>query len=122
MRIVHIQDRKYFSPPGSAAEVSILSGKAQEQGSFEKHTVAIVKLPAGSRLDQHFHKEREESYFILSGSGSITVDGKQTQVGPGDLVSVAPRETHLLEASQNQPLEYVVVTAPAWTLEDVHRT
>lgn len=121
MRIVRVQDRKNFSPPGISAEVCLLSGKTPELGSFEKHTVAIVKLPASSKLDQHFHKEREESYLVLSGSGSITIDGKRIDITSGDLVSVAPGEIHLLEASQNQSLEYVVITAPAWILEDVHR-
>lgn len=121
MRVLRQSERKYFSPPGIDAQVSILAGKGEEHGSFEKHTFATVKLAPGKKLDQHFHKEREESYLIISGSGKAVVNGQTVALNPGDMLTVSPGEVHQFIAGDVQPLEYIVVTAPAWVLEDVHR-
>jgi mannose-6-phosphate isomerase-like protein (cupin superfamily) len=121
MKVLRSSDRTFFSPPGSDAKVSILVGKNPEHGSREKHSLSVVHLPPDAQLDEHFHEEREESYLVLAGSGTVTIDGTVVAIGPGDLVSVSPGERHRLMATEAQSLEYVVVTAPAWTKEDVHR-
>lgn len=121
MRIVRSSERSYFRADGAKPEVSILAGKSREHGGFRNHTVAIVRLPAASRLDRHFHREREESYLVVSGRGEAIVNGDSIALAPGDLLSVSPGEVHQLLASDSESLEYVVVTAPAWAPEDVHR-
>lgn len=120
MRLLTAKERKTFSPPGSPALVSILAGGGQEHGGLEKHTVAVVKLPAGKSLEMHFHKHREESYLIVAGTGLATVDDKKITLKVGDLLTVWPGEHHALSAYAAGALEYVVVTAPAWAVEDVH--
>lgn len=121
MRVLRSSERAPFSPPGSKARVTILVGKETSNGGFEMHTIAIVNLPPGEKLDQHFHKKREESNLVVSGKGKIVVNGTETQISVGDLVSVKPGERHELSADSATSLEYVVVTAPAWTLEDIHK-
>lgn len=120
MRLFRASERKSFSPPNSKAAVSILAGAGPQYGRLEKHTVAIVTLPPGAELEEHFHTEREESYLVVSGSGEAIVNSERVPLTPGDLLTVWPGEHHLLRAAANQSLEYVVVTAPAWTPEDVH--
>ena len=121
MRILKLKDRVYFSPFGAQTQVSILTGKGADHGGFEKHTVAVVKLSPGAQLDRHFHQDREESYLVTAGAGTAVINNCEVKLLPGDLVTVAPRERHLLKADPSQSFEYVVVTAPAWTPEDVHR-
>jgi mannose-6-phosphate isomerase-like protein (cupin superfamily) len=121
MRVLRATERSSFSPPNSKVRVTILVGKEPYYGGFEKHTVAIVNIPAGEKLDPHFHKEREESYLVVSGKGKIFVNGKETLIKEGDLVSVLPGERHELCADAKSSLEYIVVTAPAWTIEDIHK-
>jgi mannose-6-phosphate isomerase-like protein (cupin superfamily) len=120
MRNIPAAKRSVFSPPNSKVQVAILAGKGPEHGDFNNHTIAVVKIPAGEKLDQHFHKHREESYYVLSGSGMAIVDGHEINLKPGDLVTVSPGERHMLKANTAASLEYLVVTAPAWTLEDVN--
>lgn len=122
MRIVKAANRTSFSPPNIQAKVTILGGKEKEHGDLAKHTVAIVQLNPGQKLDQHFHREREESYLVLSGHGTITVDSTVVAISVGDFVSVYPGEQHEIQAAQNNGLEYLVITAPSWTLDDVHRS
>lgn len=46
----------------------------------------------------HSHREQEEAYLVLSGSGRIKLDGEIVELGPWDLVRVAPETVRALEA------------------------
>jgi mannose-6-phosphate isomerase-like protein (cupin superfamily) len=120
MRLLRNSERNTFQAPGSQALVSILAGAGKEHGDLKNHTLAVVRIPAGESLGRHFHKYREESYLVISGRGIITIEEQDVEVNPGDLVSVSPGERHALKASTTEALEYIVVTAPAWTVEDIH--
>jgi quercetin dioxygenase-like cupin family protein len=46
----------------------------------------------GARL--HFHKEATELYYVLSGEGSVTLDGIETPVRAGSIVQIPPGVVH----------------------------
>ena len=50
----------------------------------------------GSGIGYHLQKE-DEIYYVLSGRGMMTVDGKEFEVGPGDAVLTRPGSSHGLK-------------------------
>jgi mannose-6-phosphate isomerase-like protein (cupin superfamily) len=46
----------------------------------------------------HHHRDQEEAYVVLSGSGRILLDGAVHDLGPWDVVRVAPATVRALEA------------------------
>jgi mannose-6-phosphate isomerase-like protein (cupin superfamily) len=50
----------------------------------------------GSAIGYHLQHE-DEIYYVLSGRGLMTVDGKEFPVGPGDAVLTRPGSSHGLK-------------------------
>jgi mannose-6-phosphate isomerase-like protein (cupin superfamily) len=59
----------------------------------------------------HRHREQEEAYLIISGSGQILLDGEVHDLEPWDLVRVAPEVLRALAAGPDG-LEVVAIGGP----------
>jgi mannose-6-phosphate isomerase-like protein (cupin superfamily)/pyrroloquinoline quinone (PQQ) biosynthesis protein C len=63
-----------------------------------------------------YHRHAHESWFyILSGSGLVTVEGKTHPVSAGDTVYVPRWVSHCTENNQDTPLVVLAVTDYYWT-------
>jgi uncharacterized cupin superfamily protein len=56
----------------------------------------------------HRHREQEEIYVVLSGSGRMRLDDEVVELGPWDAVRVAPSTVRALEAGPDG-LEYLAI-------------
>ena len=65
-------------------------------------------IPPGSTIGLHQHGNDEELYFILEGTGQMTVDGELRRVGPGDVIFNQPHGTHGLENDSTSDLRILV--------------
>ena len=63
-------------------------------------------LKPGSAIGYHLQKE-DEIYYVLSGHGTLTIDGKAVEVGPGDAVLTRPGSSHGLK--QTGPEDLVIM-------------
>jgi mannose-6-phosphate isomerase-like protein (cupin superfamily) len=61
----------------------------------------------GSGIGYHLQRE-DEIYYVLSGRGMMTVDGKQFEVGPGDAVLTRPGSSHALKQAGNEDLVIII--------------
>jgi mannose-6-phosphate isomerase-like protein (cupin superfamily) len=59
----------------------------------------------------HRHREQEEAYLVISGSGQILLDGEVHDLEPWDLVRVAPEVLRALAAGPDG-LEVVAIGGP----------
>ena len=75
-------------------------------------------LPPGRAVTPHHHRELEEIYYILSGSGRMTVGEESNEVAAGDAVYVPRGHRHTLENTGDQPIRLLVVCGPAFFYED----
>ncbi len=73
-------------------------------------------LKPGSGIGLHEQKE-DEIYYVLSGRGSMTLDGKTVEITPGTAVLTRPGSSHSLKQAGNEDLviliNYEVVPRPA---------
>lgn len=63
----------------------------------------IAEIAPGEALLLHHHGP-EETYYIVSGSGHMTVDGHTAEVGPGHAVFIPPNAKHSLRSTGAEPL------------------
>src|SRR5262245_7882507 len=61
----------------------------------------------GSAIGYHEQKE-DEIYYVLSGRGVMTVDGKSFDVGPGDAVLTRPGSSHGLKQTGTEDLVILI--------------
>jgi quercetin dioxygenase-like cupin family protein len=80
-------------------------------------TLGVARLPPGALLRRHRH-EQAEVYFVLEGSGIVTIDGEAHPVGPGSGVFLAGDAVHALECTGASDLRVAYVLA-ADSFEDV---
>lgn len=67
-------------------------------------------LPPGASIGVHQHEDDEEYYYILSGTGIMTLDGVDHTVEPGDLTAVFPGGSHGLRNTGAANLRVLVVS------------
>lgn len=65
-------------------------------------------LPPGSSIGYHGHREDEEIYVILEGTGTMTVNGTEIRVGPGDVIVNKPWWKHGLVNDGSEPVKALV--------------
>jgi len=86
----------------------VLRQKAGE-GRFEGF--GLLRIPPKGIFPKHVHPEREEIYYVLSGSGTLMIEDKEMAISEGTVISVSGDVPHGLSNSTNQPLSVIYVTA-----------
>ncbi len=72
--------------------------------------VSINQLPAGAGVPfVHSHKQNEEIYGILSGKGSVVLDGETIQLTAGDWLKVAPAAKRQFSAAADSGMTFVCI-------------
>ena len=64
-------------------------------------------LEPGAAIGYHLQKE-EEIYYILSGTGEMTMNGKIFPVKEGDAILTMPGNSHGLKQTGAAPLELII--------------
>lgn len=72
----------------------------------------------GHRFSYQYHKEKEESWFILKGVAEITYGNHHFYASPGEFIHVPPMTNHRIGAP-NEDVEVLEVSTPH--LEDIVR-
>ncbi len=82
------------------------------EGSANVHVVSVLK--GGT----HFHKAYDEIYYVLSGTGRLTLENQTHMLRPGTIVNIPAGVTHDLESSDDTPLEFIIFGSPPMSIED----
>lgn len=118
MRVVRKEDISTPIKNPSGEEIYDMIGRPPESGGTIRHSVAHVVIPSGKSSHAHYHKESEETYYILKGVSSMRVDTKTFRLEPGQACLIKPFETHQIFNEGEDDLEFLAVSAPAWTPDD----
>jgi mannose-6-phosphate isomerase-like protein (cupin superfamily) len=70
---------------------------AKFQGIFLKE----LFLQKGCSSSLHFHKEKDEFFYIVSGRVRIHIADNQTELAAGDTLHIAPGQPHRIEPLQD---------------------
>jgi|GEM_PF-712382 len=72
----------------------------------EQFETVLVSWPKKNKGAMVAHTEKEQTFFVLSGSGIITIENEHASVKPGDIVFVPRNAPHTTEA-KNEDLSYL---------------
>jgi mannose-6-phosphate isomerase-like protein (cupin superfamily) len=93
---------------GGEREISFARVLAREAGSIRFIDLSV--LAPGADIGRHTHTaDNEELYVVVSGKGWMTLDERQFEVGPGDVVMNRPGGTHALKNIGTDDLRIVVI-------------
>jgi mannose-6-phosphate isomerase-like protein (cupin superfamily) len=71
----------------------VLTGREHPSQKIRVHDDVLAP---GVSIGEH-PAAKEEHYYVLSGEGTVVLDGRRHPIGPGDVAVVFPGGTHGLE-------------------------
>jgi mannose-6-phosphate isomerase-like protein (cupin superfamily) len=83
-----------------------------EGGVANVHVARIKSLP------RFFHTGYDEIYYVISGTGTVTLDEETSSLRPGSVVVIPAGVTHSLQATEGGELELVIFGAPPIPIAD----
>ncbi len=68
--------------------------------------------PGGASFPYHYHTANEEALYVLSGSGTLRLDGEEHAVEAGDFAALPADESgaHRVRNDGDEPLRYLLVS------------
>ena len=73
------------------------------------HKVKRLTVDPGQRLSYQRHSQRSEHWFVVGGTGVVTLDGSEVTVAAGSAVDVPVGTAHRIENRGSEPLVFVEV-------------
>lgn len=99
-----------------------------DTGGIENHSLDKVTLPPGKKSVPNYHKKSTESYMILSGTATLSIEihrnpsksieQHQVELTAGEAVLIAPFEVHQIMNHTNVNVVFLAVCVPAWQPDD----
>ncbi len=84
----------------------------------QQQSLAEATIPPGRRTQPHYHPVTEEFYYVLGGSGLMTIGEEEQAVRPGDAILIPPGTRHTLLNNGQAPLRILCCCAPPYSHED----
>lgn len=96
--IVHLADVKVHPEP-----------YADYRPIFEtkRLNVTHVRIKPGETVPSHVHRDEDQVYYVVSGTGFVELDGQRTEVAAGSGVLIPLGTEHLITNTGSDPLDYV---------------
>ena len=82
------------------------------------HKVKTITVEPGKRLSYQQHAQRSEHWFIVRGSGVVTLDGVDRPVTAGSAVDVPVGVAHRIANDGDEPLVFIEVQHGTYFGED----
>jgi quercetin dioxygenase-like cupin family protein len=117
---------KVHETPESAAEAGpaqFFAGEVRTQTILQPDEgldIVLVRFSPGSRTYWHTHQSPQVLHCV-EGRGVLATRSERSDVGPGDIVHIAPGEEHWHGAAAESAFTHLSIRAPGeteWTTED----
>lgn len=107
----------YSLPSGMEIPGKVFIGEALQCTGTE---VSFQLMPPGCGIDfLHYHKQNEELYIVLKGSGEYQVDGQIFPVGEGGIVRVAAPGKRSWRNTGKEPVIMLVIQSKSGSLSQL---
>ena len=91
---------------------------APRNSSIRRQSLAEARLLPGHSTDEHYHIQTEEIYYILNGSGEMTIDGEKSHVRRHDGIAIPPGAKHRIINTGVEDLIFLCCCVPAYENDD----
>ena len=93
-------------------------GKYEVLQESATHKVKCIWVNPGKRLSYQRHKFRAEHWFIVTGTGEVTIDGTVTSFKPGDTIEFGIGVLHRISNTGKEDVVFVEVQTGTYFGED----
>lgn len=80
--------------------------------------VANVHVITVTEGGLHVHRQYDEVYYVLSGTGTVTIADEEHPLRPGTVVVLPAGTPHALRAAPGTRLEFVIFGTPPMSIDD----
>ena len=113
MIVVHAKHVKArWTPPPHHRELKVLLSPSL-QDVYEGLSIGLVTLGPGESGNAHSHGDSQESWFIISGKGSLMVGDEKVELIPDSVVVAPAGVEHQIFSSNEEPLKALFIFTPA---------
>ncbi|CAB4539988.1 unannotated protein [freshwater metagenome] len=82
------------------------------------HKVKCIWINPGARISYQRHKQRSEHWFVVKGSGEVTLDGKVSQIKAGQSVDFPVGFLHRIANTGTEEMIFIEVQTGTYFGED----
>ncbi len=115
MDIVNHRDTVPFTTVDGSTIRELL---AHRNSAIRNQSLAEARLPPGRATIPHHHAIVEEIYYILTGTGAMTLGDETHPVGPGDAIAIPPGARHTIRNIGRDELVFLCCCAPGYEHAD----
>ncbi len=105
--------RAIVVPPGQGRHVGNVEFLARSADTPRFNLAVITIQPHREGPEQHTHSAEDDSFYVLEGELTFTVDDDEAVAGPGTFVLVPPGVPHTFANRGDAVVRMVNVHAPA---------
>jgi mannose-6-phosphate isomerase-like protein (cupin superfamily) len=91
---------------------------AHRNSCIRRQSLAEARVVPGTSTAPHYHVQTEEIYYILAGTGRMSIDGRSRDVGPGDAIAIVPGAIHTITCTSETELRFLCTCAPGYEHSD----
>lgn len=102
--------------PATGERITFVDVAADTRG--ERLVVETVWTRPGHRAAEHIHPTMSERFDVLAGRARFRVDGVESELGPGESLTVAPGSRHLAWNPTSSEVRLRLTFTPALRWED----
>ena len=113
MTVLNIATQQPFTTKDGSTIRSILD---RTNAAVSNQSLAEASVPAGITTQRHYHRQSEEFYYILEGSGKMTIGDETRAVVPGDAILIPPGAWHFITAEID--LRFLCACSPPYSHDD----
>jgi mannose-6-phosphate isomerase-like protein (cupin superfamily) len=81
-------------------------------------SIAHAMVPSGEATLPHVLKNSTEIYYILEGTGAMTLGEETSPVRPGDCILIPPGSVQQIKNTGAGDLVFLCVVSPKWQASD----
>ena len=93
-------------------------GRYEVLQESQTHKVKCIWVTPGQRLSYQRHAKRAEHWFIVKGTGQVTINGEIKEVGPGQTVEFGIGVLHRIANTGSEEIIFVEVQTGTYFGED----
>ena len=115
MLIINRKDSKILHTPHGSQIRPLMD---RTTSPITQCSLAEETLPPGKSVTPHHHEVLEEIYYILSGSGVMTIGDESQAVRAGDAIYIPKHHVHTLTNTGDEEMKILLVCGPAFYFAD----
>ncbi|HXS57378.1 MAG TPA: cupin domain-containing protein [Hanamia sp.] len=70
-------------------------------------------MPAGASEQLHYHEKSQQFFFVLAGTATFEIEGKQIEVSVHEGLHILPGKKHRILNNSSSDLEFILCSQPA---------